>query len=146
MNFRQISFLHVYYHSSIFAIWWLTVFMAPTGEPYFSATLNSLIHVVMYGYYLASSAGVATPLVRAVKPFITMGQMTQFCCMMFQATFNIIAYFFFTAEQDKANKYPISLNIVLWVYMWTMLGLFANFYVKSYSAAKKNKDAAKKSE
>jgi len=31
-NNRQISFLHVYHHSSIFTIWWLVTFIAPNGE------------------------------------------------------------------------------------------------------------------
>jgi len=31
-NFRQVSFLHVYHHSTIFAIWWLVTLMAPSGD------------------------------------------------------------------------------------------------------------------
>jgi len=31
-NNRQISFLHVYHHCSIFTIWWLVTFVAPNGE------------------------------------------------------------------------------------------------------------------
>jgi elongation of very long chain fatty acids protein 4 len=31
-NNRQISFLHVYHHSSIFTIWWLVTLVAPNGE------------------------------------------------------------------------------------------------------------------
>ena len=31
-NNRQISFLHIYHHSSIFVIWWLVTFVAPNGE------------------------------------------------------------------------------------------------------------------
>jgi len=51
-NYHQISFLHLYHHTSIFAIWWIIVFFAPGGEGYFSAMLNSFIHVLMYSYYL----------------------------------------------------------------------------------------------
>ena len=40
-NDRQITFLHVYHHFSIFMIWWLVTFVAPNGESYFSAALNS---------------------------------------------------------------------------------------------------------
>jgi hypothetical protein len=32
MNFRQISFLHVYHHSSIFAVWWITIYICPHTE------------------------------------------------------------------------------------------------------------------
>ena len=31
-NDRQISFLHIYHHTTIFAIWWLVTYMAPGGE------------------------------------------------------------------------------------------------------------------
>lgn len=138
MNFHQISFLHVYHHASIFSIWWLITWVAPTGEAYFSAILNSLIHVVMYSYYLLSSLGVARSLTRSVKPFITMGQMTQFCVMMTQASYDIWAYSR-TPEDKKYSKYPVELSALLWVYMWTMLGLFANFYFKSYTGKKPQK-------
>ena len=40
-NNRQITFLHVYHHCSIFVIWWAVVYIAPNGETYFSAALNS---------------------------------------------------------------------------------------------------------
>ena len=111
MNFRQVSFLHLYHHSSIFAIWWYVSWVAPTGEgmsgcsgyvaaeltltrphcvAYFSAALNSFIHVVMYGYYFCSSLGILKPVMAAIKPFITMGQMTQFSLMMIQATYDLI--------------------------------------------------------
>lgn len=46
-NYHQISFLHVYHHSSIFCVWWVIVYFAPGGESYFSAALNSGIHVFM---------------------------------------------------------------------------------------------------
>ena len=136
MNFRQISFLHVYHHASIFWVWWLVISVAPTGEAYFSAILNSYIHVVMYSYYLFSSLGLFSTVTRAVKPYITMGQMTQLCCMMVQATYHVGSWYFASAE-DRAKKYPVRLSIMLWLYMWTMLGLFANFYIKNYSAKKK---------
>lgn len=131
MNFRQISFLHVYHHSSIFVVWWLTVFMAPSSEAYFSSMLNSFIHVVMYSYYLFSSLGVARSITRAIKPYITMGQMTQFTMMMVQATYDIVVYMYKT-DEEKAKAYPQSLFILLWFYMWTMLGLFANFFMQNY--------------
>ena len=47
MNFHQVTFLHMYHHASIFVIWYIIVYFAPGGEAYFSAALNSLVHVVM---------------------------------------------------------------------------------------------------
>ncbi|CAG8685827.1 163_t:CDS:2, partial [Acaulospora colombiana] len=40
-NNHQVSFLHVYHHSTIFVIWWWVIYVAPTGETYFSASLNA---------------------------------------------------------------------------------------------------------
>lgn len=88
-NFHQITFLHVYHHSSIFFVWWIIVRFAPGGDgvlllllvavrpslnvvvgcicfsAYFSAQLNSFIHVVMYSYYMWSTFA---PKVRNVRP------------------------------------------------------------------------------
>lgn len=49
---RQVSLLHVYHHASISCIWWVIAYVAPGGDAYFSAALNSLVHVLMYTYYL----------------------------------------------------------------------------------------------
>lgn len=124
-NFRQISFLHVYHHASIFFIWWLVTFMAPTGEAYFSAFLNSFIHVVMYGYYLCSSLGITW--ISFIKHYITMMQMTQFCLMMVQSVYDI--YYEKYVRAPSTKSYPLELSVLLFVYMWTMLGLFANFLI-----------------
>jgi hypothetical protein len=54
-NTRQITFLHVYHHSSIALIWWIIAYHAPGGEAYFSAALNSGVHVFMYLYYFLAA-------------------------------------------------------------------------------------------
>jgi elongation of very long chain fatty acids protein 4 len=48
----QVTLLHVYHHASISFIWWMITHTAPGGDAYFSAALNSFVHVVMYTYYL----------------------------------------------------------------------------------------------
>jgi len=115
-NNRQISFLHVYHHVTIFIIWWAVVYFAPGGESYFSAAQNSFIHVLMYSYYLLSSFGVKLP-----KSFITMSQMLQFLLNMIQATYDILF---------PHPKYPLFLARLLFCYMISLLVLFANFFVK----------------
>ncbi|CAB4398927.1 unnamed protein product [Rhizophagus irregularis] len=122
-NNHQISFLHVYHHFSIFMIWWFVTFVAPNGESYFSAALNSLVHVIMYGYYLSTTLSFP---IRFLKRYITQFQMTQFIMMMVQATYDIIH--FKVLRPEEKNTYPFSLTALLWVYMVTMLALFANFY------------------
>lgn len=47
-----------------------------------------------------------------------MCQMTQFCMMMVQATYNIIDGFVLRPEEaKKGHVYPLDLSVLLWVYM-----------------------------
>ncbi|KXS19299.1 polyunsaturated fatty acid elongation enzyme [Gonapodya prolifera JEL478] len=123
-NFRQISFLHLYHHTSIFLICWLFCFVAPGGEAYLSVILNSGVHVIMYGYYFLSAMGVGW--VSFVKKYITMMQITQFCIMMVQHTLDIVINIFTTPKES----YPVSISILMWFYISSMLALFANFYIQ----------------
>ncbi|KAF9905063.1 hypothetical protein BX616_001106 [Lobosporangium transversale] len=136
-NNRQISFLHVYHHCSIFTIWWLVTLVAPNGEAYFSAALNSFIHVIMYGYYFLSALGFKQ--VSFIKFYITRSQMTQFCLMMIQASWDM-----YSMKVLGRPGYPFFITALLWVYMWTMLGLFYNFYRKNAKQAKQAKQAKAK--
>ena len=85
LQVQQVSLLHVYHHASIAPIWWIIARSAPGGEAYvpcfgridsalglaagtvfatsapglhcryWSAGLNSLVHVIMYSYYCAAA-------------------------------------------------------------------------------------------
>eukprot|EP00850_Spirogloea_muscicola_P014789 SM000108S14233 [mRNA] locus=s108:337730:340270:- [translate_table: standard] len=125
-NMRQISVLHVYHHSSIALIWWLISYHAPGGEAYFSAALNSGVHVVMYLYYLIAAILPKNPALRQKYlwwgRYLTQLQMTQFAINMVQAFYNV--------RYDV--PYPVYLNKLLFVYMISLLALFANFYVNKY--------------
>jgi elongation of very long chain fatty acids protein 4 len=138
-NYRQISFLHVYHHSTIFGIWWYVTLIAPNGEAYFSAAFNSLIHVIMYGYYFCSAIGIKQ--VSLIKRYITTCQMFQFSCMFVQATYNIINAFIL--RPNPAEHYSTQLSVILWFYMISMLALFYNFFVQDQKRAKLAKLAKK---
>jgi len=138
-KFRQISFLHLYHHSSVFAVWWAVVFYCPGGDSYFSAALNSWIHVMMYGYYLwAAAAGkrVSTRKPRWNEPwfwrkYITRSQLLQFCIMFCQGVYNLVV----------PTDYPRWTMALLVLYMCSMLSLFGQFYLKAYAQSKKKKAA-----
>jgi hypothetical protein len=51
-KWRQITFLHLFHHVSIFLIYWLNAAAAYNGDVYPTIIANSLVHFVMYGYYL----------------------------------------------------------------------------------------------
>lgn len=68
-NHRQISFLHVYHHSTtFFPVWYWNVTYAPGGDAWFCCFLNSLVHVFMYSHYLISGLGYKSP----IRKFITL--------------------------------------------------------------------------
>ncbi|CAG8730157.1 18319_t:CDS:2, partial [Acaulospora morrowiae] len=100
-NNHQITFLHIYHHCSVFIIWWWVIYVAPTGETYFSAALNSVVHVIMYGYYLSTTLSFP---IRFIKRYITLMQMTQFVLNMVQATYDIFYFKFLYPTLKEAGK------------------------------------------
>ena len=67
-RFTQITFLHVFHHSTMFIIWWIVMTWIPvriilfflfikliiyfqSGQAWFGPVLNSTVHVFMYAYY-----------------------------------------------------------------------------------------------
>ena len=106
--------------------------------------LNGLIHTIMYTYYFVSmhtkipskyakdgKSGTAVPI--WWKPILTMQQMVQFVCMMSQA-----AYLLY----NDINTPPKIITQVYLVYIFTLLILFAQFFVQSYSKPKGKKKKA----
>jgi len=113
-NDRQISFLHMYHHVSIFIVWWCVLYYGPGGDGYFSACQNSFIHVIMYSYYFFTSLGIQVPW----KSYVTVAQMTQFLLNIVQAVYSMLF----------PSKYPTFLAYVLFFYMVTLLVLFGNYF------------------
>lgn len=92
---------------------------------WYNAFLNSLVHVVMYTYYL-----LATIIGKDAKKkkkylwwgrYLTQFQMFQFVSMLVQA-----AYVW------TVSPYPKFLSGLLFFYMITLLALFLNFYRKKH--------------
>jgi elongation of very long chain fatty acids protein 4 len=137
---RQISVLHVYHHSSISLIWWVIAHHAPGGEAYFSAALNSGVHVFMYAYYFLAACLRSNPKLRAKYLFwgryLTQFQMFQFMLNLVQAYYDI-----------KTNApYPQWLIKILFYYMISLLCLFGNFYVQKYIIPSSRKEKGDKIE
>eukprot|EP00210_Caulerpa_lentillifera_P008318 g7937.t1 len=131
-NFHQVSFLHVYHHVSISFVWWFLVYCCPGGDAYYTAALNSFVHIFMYTYYLLSLI-VGKDSKKRKKwlwwgRYMTLFQMAQFVSMMCQA---IYCYFF--------TEFPRFLSVMLFVYMQTLLLLFGNFYLRKHVFGGKKK-------
>ncbi|CUG87994.1 long chain polyunsaturated fatty acid elongation enzyme-like protein, putative [Bodo saltans] len=130
-NYRQISFLHLYHHSTIFVIWFIVTNKAPGGEAYWSAMANSGVHVVMYGYYFGTMLFESGPIrnfLNAFKFFITKGQMTQFALNCVQSAYDL--------NVPVKPNYPTELIHLLFWYMLTLLALFGNFLIKNKNSGK----------
>ncbi|RXG60166.1 Elongation of very long chain fatty acids protein 4, partial [Armadillidium vulgare] len=54
---NQLTFLHVYHHSTMFFLWWIGVKYVAGGSSFLAAMMNSFVHVIMYLYYGLSSFG-----------------------------------------------------------------------------------------
>ena len=130
-NYHQISFLHLYHHSTIFVIWFLTTLIAPGGEAYWSAMVNSGVHVFMYGYYFGTMICGETSVVRkflnSIKFIITKGQMTQFAANCVQSVYDLSVV--------HPNYHTGLIKILFW-YMLTLLALFANFLMRNNKKGK----------
>uniref|UniRef100_A0A7S1N5I4 Elongation of fatty acids protein n=1 Tax=Eutreptiella gymnastica TaxID=73025 RepID=A0A7S1N5I4_9EUGL len=129
-SFRQVTFLHVYHHCSVFPIWWCVIFLGPTGDSYWSAALNSWVHVVMYSYYFLATSDKIGQRLKRWKSYITICQMTQFALNLVQAVALVYV---------SMPGYPIRLAHILLVYMITLLMLFYNFYRSMQKAGGKQK-------
>ncbi len=126
---NQISFLHCYHHVLLIWAWFLVCKIETGGDCYFGATVNSFIHVIMYGYYTLALLNYPCPW----KKWITTCQMIQFCVCFSHSCFVV-----------WNGNAPIILPLAQGFVMVNMLVLFGNFYMKSYSGKDKKavKDAA----
>jgi elongation of very long chain fatty acids protein 4 len=122
-KWRQLSFLHVYHHITIFLFYWLNLNAGYDGDVYLTIVLNGLIHAIMYTYYFVALH------TKDIwwKQYMTLMQMAQFCCMITQATYLMVT---------GCQTYPPRITKVYCGYIVTLLVLFAQFYVSSFSSKK----------
>lgn len=122
---NQVTYLHVYHHTTMVGLWWIGLKWVAGGQSFFSATLNSMVHVFMYTYYGMS----AVPSLRKYlwwKKHLTQLQLTQFCVILCHAVVSLYV---------KCN-YPLWMQYALIGYMISFLVLFSNFYIHAYFARK----------
>lgn len=130
---KQLSFLHVYHHTSIFLFYWLNVSVGYDGDVFLTIVLNGFIHTMMYTYYFLCLHMDGKDI--WWKSALTMGQMVQFMLMNAQALYLI----FF-----RCDSFPRNIIVAYLFYILTLLVLFAMFYVQSYMRPKGDKPAKSK--
>lgn len=133
-KWRQLSFLHVYHHTTIFLFYWLNANVFYDGDVYVTIVLNGFIHTVMYTYYFicmhtkVKGTGEAIPI--WWKPYLTILQLIQFVTMMSQGTYLVI---------NGCDTLSIRITATYVVYILSLFFLFAQFFVQSYMKPKKKK-------
>nr|XP_050864598.1 elongation of very long chain fatty acids protein 1-like isoform X3 [Vespula vulgaris] len=120
---NQISFLHLYHHISTVLISWIFGKRYASGMGTFLPLVNCSVHVMMYTYYLLSTFG---PNVQKViynyKYLLTVIQMVQFVILICHASQSL-------SPNCDIDNTP---GIVLIINLLINLGLFYNFYKKTY--------------
>ncbi len=131
-KWRQLSFLHVYHHITIFLFYWLNANVFYDGDIYLTIALNGFIHTVMYTYYFICmhtkdpATGKSLPI--WWKSYLTLLQMIQFITMMSQGSYLLI-------NGCSELSTPVTATYV--VYILSLFFLFAQFYVQSYVKPKR---------
>lgn len=116
----QLSFLHVYHHSTIIVIWgYLLHVGCGGGVAVFGAFLNSLVHVLMYTHYLLTTYGLHNPF----KTVLTRVQISQFYLCVAQAAV--------VAGSGLEHVMPPALALIQLGYHCTMVILFSDFLSQS---------------
>lgn len=140
----QVTFLHVYHHASVAlgsyvvlkiqsgggsttALGEITMNVAPFpplfNSPGLAALFNSLVHVIMYGYYFLTSYKPEIKTSLWWKRYITQVQLLQFAILTYYTT---RAIFFTECQHSKTFAWYLLTQSL------TMLVLFSKFYYKAY--------------
>ena len=140
MNFykNQVSFLHIYHHTTIAWAWWIALRYSPGGDIYFGALLNSFIHVLMYSYYALALMKVTCPW----KRYLTQAQLLQFTSVVIYTIATAYQHYYYLPHEAIEGEQP-SLRtyyfccIVQVFEMVSLFVLFSLFYKRSYSQRNK---------
>ena len=128
-KYNQLSFLHVYHHSTMTVLWWMGANYVAGGNTVFGAALNSVIHVVMYSYYYLASFGPRFKKYLWWKKYLTRLQITQF--------FINLGFLLNYIRDPTQCEWSLELTYIKSILMISFLVLFMNFYVQTYVFRKK---------
>ncbi|CAG9136334.1 unnamed protein product [Plutella xylostella] len=120
---NQVTFLHVYHHFGMVALAWGIVKWVPGGHMTLLIPVNSLVHMVMYGYYLLSVWDDSYKSSLWWKKHVTQIQITQFVVMLVHMMTLALATDCNYPKQPAYIIIPQNLFIV---------ALFLDFYLRAY--------------
>ncbi|KAF4526383.1 hypothetical protein B566_EDAN016458 [Ephemera danica] len=119
---NQLTFLHVYHHSTMFSLWWIGIKWVPSGSTFLPAMVNSFIHVIMYTYYALAAMGPVIAKYLWWKKYLTIMQLVQFTTALIMGVNGI----------RSGCDFPLWMQYALVMYMMSFIVLFGNFYIKAY--------------
>jgi len=125
----QISFLHVYHHSTMILNWWVAAKFTPGGQVFFQCMINSLVHTIMYSYYFLSVFGPAVQKYLWWKKYLTQLQLIQFTIIIIHVI----------GSMRTTCTFPYIFNWYVICYGLSLIALFSNFYMETYSNQKRVK-------
>ena len=135
-KFYKISFLHIFNHATMFPIWWMCTAFFANGTSGLAALINSIIHIIMYYYYIVSTIGPRYQKWIWWKKYIVQMQMLQFCIL--------IVFCSLLLHKNCANTNDRMIWFVIY-YSLIHIALIYDFYTKSYyKIMAKNLDESKK--
>jgi len=136
-KWRQLSFLHVYHHTTIFLFYWLNCSVNYDGDIYLTILLNGFIHAAMYTYYFICMHTKVPETGKNLniwwKSSLTMMQLIQFICMMSQSSY--LMY-------NGCAKISMRVVLAYFVYIMSLFILFLQFFINSYMTPKTKKKKA----
>jgi hypothetical protein len=119
---KQISFLHVYHHASQVGFVWAYLKYLPGEQAVIIAFLNSVVHVIMYFYYMVAAMGPKYQKYIWWKKYMTWIQLVQFV---------ILLSYMVTVLVLQCNL-PRLLTIFFIIQLTLFFCLFINFYLQTY--------------
>ena len=133
-KYNQLTFLHVYHHSSMIALAWVNVNFLPGGNSVVGTALNCGVHIVMYSYYFLASLGPKIQKYLWWKRYLTTLQIIQFVIFLGMLINMEI--------MGEKCEWPKNVLHVWLLHMTSFFVLFLNFYRKTYT--KKTHSVSKK--
>ncbi|CAH1380762.1 unnamed protein product [Tenebrio molitor] len=127
---RQISFLHVYHHIGVLGAAWVSGKYFPGGQAAFVALYNTMIHCIMYVYYLFSAWNPNYSIDIWWKKYVTLLQIVQHF---------LIFISILPAVVNVNCTYPKGWAAFFTINMGFLVYLFGRFYKNTYLTKKKNK-------
>ncbi|KAH7936555.1 hypothetical protein HPB49_001227 [Dermacentor silvarum] len=126
----KVTNLHVIHHFLVVLNAWIFTSFGSDGQTLLGLCVNPFVHVIMYSYYFLAALGPSVQKYLWWKRYLTELQIVQFVGLMMHMAITL----FYDCG------YPRTLALLAISQGFLGLGLFVNFYVKTYLEAAKRKE------